>query len=193
MPTIPKSEWAINKARVYLQQTREEEEDSLIKAKNASIAESTRSARSTRSGCERRREEWSGLHVSQVKKHKSFYTQEEDVIILDTGSSIGIVKDEKLVENITTSNTLLELATNAGRKNITQEAEVPGYGTVWFDNDVLANIFSFAELKDKYAIMYDLCKEDSVLIHMEDKIVKFKGTPDGLYFLKYLRHIWNIS
>ena len=55
--TIPKNEWAINKARVYLQQTREEEEDSSIDANDASIVESTRSARSTRSGCERRRQE----------------------------------------------------------------------------------------------------------------------------------------
>ena len=108
------------------------------------------------------------------------------MIILDTGSSIGIVKNETLVGNITTSSTLLELATNAGRKNITQEAEVPGYGTVWFDEDVLANIFSFAELKDKYRIMYDSSQEDAFLIHMKDKVVKFKRTPDGLYCFKVL-------
>jgi hypothetical protein len=65
-----------------------------------------------------------------------------------------------------------------------QEADVPGYNIVWFDKHALVNIFSFAELKDKYAIMYDLCIEDTFLIHMEDKIVKFKGTPDGLYCFK---------
>ena len=182
--TIPKNEWVINKARVYLQQTREEEEDSSINADDASIVESTRSARSTRSGHERRKEEWSGLHVSQVKKCKCFYAQEEDVIILDTGLSIGIVKDKKLVDKIKPSKSMLELATNAGRKKITQEAEVPGYGTVWFDKDALANIFSFAELKDKYQITYDSSQEDAFLIHMENKVVKFKRTPDGLYCYK---------
>ena len=106
------------------------------------------------------------------------------MIILDTGSSIGIVKDEMLVENITMSNTLLELATNAGRKNITQEVEVPGYDTVWFDEDMLANIFSFVELKDKHWIMYDSSQKDAFLIHMENKVVRFKRTPDGLYCYK---------
>ena len=132
------------------------------------------------------RREWSGLHVGQTKKCNCFYAQQDDVIILDTGLSIGIVKDKKLMDKIKPSKSMLELATNAGRKRIMEEAEVPGYGTVWFDEDMLANIFSFAELKDKHRIMYDLSQEDAFLIHMEDKIVKFKRTPDGLYYFKVL-------
>ena len=44
------------------------------------------------------------------------------------------------------------------------------------------NIFGFADLVDKHRITYDSAKEDAFLIHMPEKIVKFKRSPEGLYF-----------
>jgi hypothetical protein len=41
---------------------------------------------------------------------------EKDVIILDTGLSIGIIKNKKLMDKIRPSKAMLELATNAGRE-----------------------------------------------------------------------------
>ena len=35
---------------------------------------------------------------------------------------------------------------------------------------------------DKHRITYDSVKEDAFLIHMPQKIVKFKRSPEGLYF-----------
>ena len=62
------------------------------------------------------------------------------------------------------------------------EVDVPGYGTVWFDPDAIVNIFGLQDLVEKHRITYDSVKEDAFLIHMPQKIVKFKKSPEGLYF-----------
>jgi hypothetical protein len=58
---------------------------------------------------------------------------------------------------------------------------VPGYGKVYYDEEAIANIFEFSELKKKYRITYDSDKEDVFLVHMNNKIIKFECSPDGLY------------
>ena len=44
----------------------------------------------------------------------------------------------------------LEMATNAGMRLTNQEANIAGFGTVWYDEGAIANIFSFAELVEKH-------------------------------------------
>ena len=103
-------------------------------------------------------------------------------IILDTGSTLSLFTEHGLVKNIRKSANVLELMTNAGTKINYMEADVPNFGTVWYDEDAIANIFGFANLVDKHQIMYNSNKEDTFLVHMKDnKIIKFKRTPDGLY------------
>ena len=55
--------------------------------------------------------------------------------------------------------------TNGGEVVTDQKATVPGFGEVWYDTQSIANIFSFAELKDKHCITYDSSKEDAFNIH----------------------------
>ena len=106
----------------------------------------------------------------------------KDWIILDNGSTMSLFANPDLVEKIRESKNTLELHTNTGCKSNKTEADVPGFGTVWFDPDAIANIFGFADLVDKHRITYDSAKEDAFLIHMPQKIVKFKRSPEGLYF-----------
>ena len=39
------------------------------------------------------------------------------------------------------------------------KATVPNFGEVWFDEQAITNIFSFAEMEDKFPITYDSDKE----------------------------------
>ena len=71
--------------------------------------------------------------------------------------------------------------TNAGSKLSSHQATVPEFGTVWFQEDSIANIFGFEDLVDQYQITYDSAKEDAFLVHMKEKTVKFTQTPEGLY------------
>ena len=62
-----------------------------------------------------------------------------------------------------------------------QEANVPGFGTIWHDEGAIVNIFSFAELVEKHQITFDLSMENVFLVHQPDRIIKFEHTPEGLY------------
>lgn len=41
------------------------------------------------------------------------------------------------------------MTTNAGKKNITLQADLPDFGTVWYDKNQVTNIFGFAHMADK--------------------------------------------
>jgi hypothetical protein len=65
---------------------------------------------------------------------------------------------------------------------INKEADVPGFATVWFDPQQMANIFGFAAMADKHRITCDTAVENAINVHMKDgSIAKFKRTPEGLY------------
>jgi hypothetical protein len=118
----------------------------------------------------------------------------KDVIILDTGSTIGgTFMNPALVQNISTAKEPLGMKTNAGTKTMTLQGEVPGYDKVWYDPTQMANIFGFASLKDKHRITYDSAREDAFHVHSANGTIKFNRTPEGLYAYKpsdnYLKKI----
>jgi hypothetical protein len=44
---------------------------------------------------------------------------------------------------------------NAGTKTTKQVADVPGFGTVWYDETAIAKIFGLSDLKKKHRITFD--------------------------------------
>jgi hypothetical protein len=90
----------------------------------------------------------------------------------------------KMVTNIRESKTTLELATNAGTRTTKKIADVPTYGTVWYDKTAIANIFGLFELKKKQRVTYDCEKEDVFIVHMNNNTLKFECNPKGLYTYK---------
>ncbi|WP_371077836.1 hypothetical protein, partial [Salmonella enterica] len=95
-----------------------------------------------------------------------------------------IFANTKMVQDIREIPTALHLMTNGREITTTTKATVKGFGDVWYDPDSIANIFSFAELKDKHKITYDSSKEDAFIIHLPNKTVKFTRTSEGLYIYK---------
>ena len=47
------------------------------------------------------------------------------------------------MSNVHQVNTTLSLAMNAGMMRTNLKAELPGYGTVWFDPQAMTNVVSF--------------------------------------------------
>ena len=72
------------------------------------------------------------------------------------------------------------MCTSTGSQESNEQATVPGFGTVQFHKDAIANIFGFGDLVDKYRITYDSEKEDAFFVHMKHKTVKITQTPEGL-------------
>ena len=75
------------------------------------------------------------------------------------------------------------------KKLCNQQTTVPEFGTVWFQEDAITNIFGFGDLVDQDQITYDSAKEDAFLVHMKEKTVMFTWTPEGLYKFKVPIHV----
>jgi hypothetical protein len=103
---------------------------------------------------------------------------------LDNGSTLSLFGNPTMVTNIRKSKTTLELATNAGTRTTKKIADMPGYGTVGYDQTAIANMFGLSKLKKKHRVTYDSEKEDAFKVHMNDDTLKFECNPKGLYTYK---------
>ena len=110
-----------------------------------------------------------------------------DRIILDSGSAFSLFKDAHRVTNIRPAPTTMIMATNAGYKKLTQQADVPGFGTVWFDKSAIANIFGLHDLSKTHHVTYDINKEDAfIATHRKTgEVVRFKRNHEGLYHVPF--------
>jgi len=105
----------------------------------------------------------------------------KDVILSDNQSTVSLFCNPSMVKEVTTAEQPLQLSTNGGELTTNNEAQVPGFGKVWFNNKAITNMFSFAEMEDKCRITCDSQKERAFIVHMPDKQVKFQHQPNGLY------------
>jgi hypothetical protein len=123
--------------------------------------------------------------------NSGFHDDLKDVIILDTGSTIGATfVNPKLLSDITTTRKPLEMVTNAGTKRMFKTGVIEGFGKAGFDPTQVANIFGFSKLEDQCRITYDSRVEHAFNVHTNNGIVKFTRTKDGLYVYRPSQTIW---
>ena len=65
------------------------------------------------------------------------------------------------------------MATNAGRKVLSEDAELVGLGTVKYNKEQIANILGFSHMSDKYRITYDNKIDDAFHVHTKNGIIRF--------------------
>ena len=153
---MPKDQWAIRKAEQHLQAETNNNDDEIVgpHKTNGTIRNPQRAG-------------WSGVQVNLMNHNHQPSMRE--TITLDNGSTLSLFCNPELVENIRESKTILKMHANAGSKLSNQQATVPEFGTVWFQEDAIANIFGFGDLVDQYWITYDSAKEDAFLVHIVEK------------------------
>jgi hypothetical protein len=162
----PKEEWAINKAK------KEQSHVNTEQKANDSPSVAADNNQTNQTG-------WSGAHVQfyQASKMRQW-------ILLDNQSTVSLFCNPNLVENIRETDEELELSTNGGDLHTKKRATVPGFGEVWYHPNAITNIFSFAEMEDKFNISYDSSKEKAFIVHLPHKDVRFTRSDDGLYYFK---------
>jgi hypothetical protein len=176
----PKEEWAINKAQQSHAQATRASDASTVASVTAPTSQVSTPARSESSGSQTG---WAGAHI-QLQFHQQAF-QMRDWILLDNQSSVTVFCNKDMVNNVRESvDGNMQLATNGGTLVTTQKADLPQWGVVWYNEKAITNIFSYAEMADKYRITYDSDKEDAFVVHMPDKTVRFERIGLNLYVYK---------
>jgi hypothetical protein len=129
-------------------------------------------------------------YLMDVTKAEDFVSAQHDIainplwILLDSQASCNIICNPDMVCDIMKepNGESITLHCNAGVMVIDTIATLPGFGTVWFYADGIANILSLACVSDKYRITMDTKKEQAFLVHKPDGSTrKFKRTTYNLY------------
>ena len=146
----PKEEWAINKAQSHAQTTGSSDA-SIVGSVSGPTSQVSTPARSESSASQ---SGWAGAHI-QLQFHQQAFLM-RDWILLDNQSSVTVFCNKDMVSNIRESdNGEMQLKTNGGTLVTTQKADLPQWGEVWYNENAITNIFSYAEMADKYRITYD--------------------------------------
>ena len=108
-------------------------------------------------------------------------------VLLDTQSTDDIFHNRRLVHNIhKVEGPSLSLKSNGGNILTTDlQAEVTGYGPVWFSQHSIANILSFANVRKKFRITVDTGPNDpapTIIVHRPcGTTMRFTELKTGLY------------
>ena len=126
---------------------------------------------------------WLGHQMGYQQGHQfaQSITDMKEWILLDSQSTVNLFCNPRYVNNIRKAHATLQLSTNTGQKAITTVADVPDYGTVWFDNESITNIFSLADMSDKYRVTFDSATEQAFIVHASKGPVRFVRVTSNLY------------
>ena len=76
----------------------------------------------------------------------------------------------------------MNIDTNGGGKLISkQKCSIPLLGEHWFNEESLTNIISLADMASRFRVTMDTEKDKAFLVHLPDKIVRFKQLNNNLY------------
>jgi hypothetical protein len=73
------------------------------------------------------------------------------------------------------------ISTNAGDLTSTQQAEVPGFGQVWYNENAMTNIYSLGDMVDRFRVTFDSEKEDAIVVHTPQGPLKLHRNHQNLY------------
>ena len=107
----------------------------------------------------------------------------EPEVIIDSGSTISLMKDEELLEEIHECKKKIIMEKNYGTKRIKEEGTMPDYGMVYYDSESMTNIFSISDTVKKGNHMYIKTRETNFLIvtARNRKDAKFPCNKRGLH------------
>lgn len=151
--STPKEEWAIEKAKKAEAEKEKEQTRTETAVQSTQVQDPSTSHLASA---------WIGAHIDGLDKDL------HDHILLDTQASVDLFCNKEIKDVGKTIDT----KTSDGVLCTSKQAQVPGYGTVWFSDEAMANIFSMANIEDTYQVEYRQ-QESKVIVKDRDKEAHF--------------------
>ena len=104
----------------------------------------------------------------------------KNLVLLDSDSTNVIFCNPYYVNNIRKAKNKLTLNANRGPLINDQECDVLYLGTRQHNPNLIMNIISLADVRQKYPIIHNSRKENAFVAHLNNKNIKFKGLNNGL-------------
>ena len=104
-------------------------------------------------------------------------------VLLDSQSTVDIFCNPHLLRNIWRTPKGMRIHCNAGSRLTNLIGDLPGYGTVWYDPNAIANILSLQRVRDWYHISYDSSLRRFVVTKPSGKKFVFQESDGGLHYL----------
>ena len=92
-------------------------------------------------------------------------------VLLDSQSNVSVFKNPSFLSNICHSNNQLKAYTNGGTQVSSLIGDTKNFGTVWYNPESLANLFSLAAVRKLCRITMDTNVEPALCVHCTDGLV----------------------
>jgi len=131
--------------------------------------------------------EFCGCHIESKKNYlcESSKKVPNTWVLLDNQSTIYVFYNKDLLENIREVNTQMNIHCNAGISTTNLVGDLPGYGTVWFYEEGIANILSLARVKIDHEVSFNSEKGNCFKVSRKNKsggTLFFKQAESGLNY-----------
>ena len=96
---------------------------------------------------------------------------------------MDIFYNPQLVMNIQCGEHQMNIHCTAGVTTTDLVANLPGYGTIWFHPNGIANILLLSQIKERHRVTYDSTNGNAFLVHQNDGTTcRFAESKNCLYF-----------
>ena len=119
------------------------------------------------------------MAVTRVSRSEKYADTD---ILIDTGSTCSVFRNNNILINIMRSGTIMRAVTNGGHQDSDHTGLFPGFFEVWLNKESLLNILSMRDVRKHFRMVMDTDVEAALNIYMKNGyILKSTEVELGLY------------